>query len=345
MSRETISNQETMKNEAEGRPRAPGRRAASRGRVLSRARGYETAVIVVVLGAVFTFAASGKFLTGQNLQNVALAQTVTATMTLAVLMPLIIGEFDLSVGYLVGFLAMLEAIVAQHTANAVVIIAVGPVVGILVGLVNGILTVYAKISSFIATLGVGILLSGVTDGISNGQVIFQHIPPALTRLVSRGFLGLSTAVWLTLAGAAVLFYVLEHTPYGRFLYAIGGSQRVAYLAGVRTNRLRLLAFAAAGLLVGIAANFALAQAGSANPGYGPSLLLPAYAAAFLGVATYRPGYYNVIGSLVAIVLLAVGFNGLSLLGVPFWVQPIFDGAVLLLAVLVARQETRQVRTG
>jgi ribose transport system permease protein len=107
----------------------------------------------------------------------------------------------------------------------------------------------------------------------------------------------------------------------------------------------MTAFAAAGLIVGIAANFALAQAGSANPGYGPELLLPAYAAAFLGVATYRPGYYNVLGALVAIILLAIGFNGLSLLGVPFWVQPIFNGSVLIIAVLVARQETRQVRTG
>ena len=131
----------------------------------------------------------------------------------------------------------------------------------------------------------------------------------------------------------------------RFWYAIGGSERVAYLAGVRTNRMRMTAFAAAGLIVGIAANFALAQAGSANPGYGPELLLPAYAAAFLGVATYRPGYYNVLGALVAIILLAIGFNGLSLLGVPFWVQPIFNGSVLIIAVLVARQETRQVRTG
>jgi ribose transport system permease protein len=235
--------------------------------------------------------------------------------------------------------------VAQHTANPVLIMAAGPVVGLLVGLVNGVLTVYFKISSFIATLGVGILLSGATQGISNGKVIFENIPTSLTSLASKDFLGLSLAVWLTLLLAVILFYVLEHTPQGRFWYAIGGSERVAYLAGVRTNRMRMTAFAAAGLIVGIAANFALAQAGSANPGYGPELLLPAYAAAFLGVATYRPGYYNVLGALVAIILLAIGFNGLSLLGVPFWVQPIFNGSVLIIAVLVARQETRQVRTG
>ncbi|MFF7795793.1 ABC transporter permease [Streptomyces sp. NPDC007991] len=313
-------------------------------RLLSWVSGYETLVLLGLLILVFTLA-SDRFLTADNLQNVALVQAVTATMTLAVLMPLIIGEFDLSVGYLIGFLVMLEAVVAQHTGNPGVIIAAGPGVGLLVGLVNGLLTVYFKISSFIATLGVGILLSGATQGISNGKVIFENIPSSVTTLASQDFLGLSLAVWLTLLLAVILFYVLEHTPFGRFWYAIGGSERVAYLAGVRTNRMRMTAFAAAGLIVGFAANFALAQAGSANPGYGPELLLPAYAAAFLGVATYRPGYYNVLGALVAIILLAIGFNGLSLLGVPFWVQPIFNGSVLIIAVLVARQETRQVRTG
>lgn len=322
----------------------PRRERLAPARLLSWVSGYETVVLLALLVVVFTFA-SDRFLTASNLQNVALVQAVTATMTLAVLMPLIIGEFDLSVGYLIGFLAMLEAVVAQHTGNPVLVIGTGPVVGLLVGLVNGVLTVYFKISSFIATLGVGILLSGGAQGISNGKVIFENIPSALTSLASDDFLGLSLAVWLTLLLALILFYVLEHTPYGRYWYAIGGSERVAYLAGVRTNRMRMISFAAAGLIVGIAANFALAQAGSANPGYGPDLLLPAYAAAFLGVATYRPGYYNVLGALIAIILLAIGFNGLSLLGVPFWVQPIFNGSVLIIAVLVARQETRQVRTG
>jgi ribose transport system permease protein len=327
----------------DGKP-VPGRSDAGRSHPLALARGYETVGILAVLVVVFALATS-KFLTQQNLVNVVSVQTITAVMTLAVLFPLIIGEFDLSVGYQIGFLAMFEAEIAQHVSNPAVVMLAGPVVGALVGLVNGMLTVVAKISSFIATLGVGILLSGATQGISHGQVIYTHIPTAITNLSRTGFASLPMSVWLTLLIGVILFYVLEHTPVGRFWYAIGSSQRVAYLAGVRTNTLRVLAFVLSGVLVGVAANFSLAQAGSANPGYGPDLLLPAYAAAFLGVSTYRPGYYNVAGSLIAILLLAIGFNGLSLLGVPFWVQPIFNGAALLVAVLVARQETRQVRVG
>jgi ribose transport system permease protein len=323
----------------DGKPPAGPLHAAA-----SAIRGYETVVLLALLIATFAVT-SDRFLTITNWQSMLLVQAVTATMTLAVLMPLIVGEFDLSVGYLIGFLAMLQAYVAQHISSPVVVIAVALGAGLVVGLLNGVLTVVAKISSFIATLGVGILLSGATEGLSNGQVIFQHIPSAITSIADLQFADLSLAVWFTLILAALLYYILDHTPAGRFWYAIGGSERVAYLAGVRTAALKIAAFAGSGLLIGIASVFALGQAGSANPGFGPDLLLPAYAAAFLGVATYRAGYYNVIGSLVAILVLAIGFNGLSLLGVPFWIQPIFNGGVLLIAVLIARQETREVRVG
>ena len=104
----------------------------------------------------------------------------------------------------------------------------------------------------------------------------------------------------------------------------------------------MLAFAAAGLWSAIAAIFELGQSGAANRCFGPELLLPAYAASFLGVTTYRPGYFNVPGALVAIVLLAVGFNGLNLLGAPYWLQPIFNGIVLILAVITANAEGRQI---
>ena len=110
----------------------------------------------------------------------------------------------------------------------------------------------------------------------------------------------------------------------------------------QTGRVKIIAFSIAGLLIGIGATFALGRNGAANPGYGPDLLLPAYAACFLGVTCYRPGYCNIPGSIVAILLLAVGFNGLNLLGAPFWVQPIFNGTVLILAV-VARAEARHIK--
>ena len=217
------------------------------------------------------------------------------------------------------------------------------VAGIVCGTINGVLTVRFEISSFIATLGTGILLSGFTFALSDGQVIFSGVPEVITYIGQERFLGLGITVWLTVVIALVLLYMTEHTPFGRKLYATGGSERVAFLAGIRTGRLKIIAFAIAGLLVAIGAVFDLGQSGAANPGFGPDLLLPAYAAAFLGVTSYRPGYYNIPGAIVAILLLAVGFNGLNLLGAPFWVQPIFNGAVLIIAVVTARAEARHIK--
>jgi ribose transport system permease protein len=303
---------------------------------------YASVALLLALILVFSVL-SPQFLTDRNWQNLLVVQSVVTCMCLAATMPLIVGEFDLSLGSMIGFLAMFGAYLAGDGFGAEIVIPDMLIAGVLVGLLYGLLTVKLHISSLIATLGTGIVLSGVTLGISNGQVLFSGIPKLLTAIGQGRLLGLGVSVWLTLALALTMFLVLEHTPFRRRLYAIGGSERVAFLAGVPTGRMKIIAFAVAGLLVGVGAIFALGQTGAGNPSFGPELLLPAYAAAFLSVTTYRPGYYNVPGIVVAIILLAIGFNGMNLLGAPFWAQPIFNGAVLLLAVVTARAEGRHTK--
>ncbi len=304
---------------------------------------YASVLLLLLLIVAFSLL-SPQFLTNRNWQNLLVVQSVVTCMCFAATMPLVVGEFDLSLGSMIGFLAMLGAFLGGQKMTAETVIPIMLLAGVVVGIINGLLTVKLHISSFIATLGTGILLSGVTLGISNGQVLFTGIPKLILTIGQGHVFGLGISVWLTLVLAVIMFFLLEHTPLGRRLYAIGGSERVAFLAGVPTGKLKIVAFAGAGLLVSIGAVFALGQTGAGNASFGPELLLPAYAAAFLSVTTYRPGYYNVPGIVVAIVLLAVGFNGLNLLGAPFWAQPIFNGAVLLIAVVTARAESRHIKT-
>jgi ribose transport system permease protein len=324
-------------------PRAPEDRPLQR--VLGGSRQYGTVVLLALLILVFSLTAES-FFTWTNFKSILITQTVIACMTLGVMLPLIVGEFDLSVGYMVGFLSMLGAYLAGHDWGVAPILVVMLGVGALIGFINSILIDRTHISSFIATLGVGIILQGFTQGLSGGSVLTDGIPRLVVD-IGREYAGpVSISVWITLGLIIVLFYLLEHTPLGRSWYAIGGSEKVSFLAGLRTKRLKSFAFALGGLLVGVGAIFALGQNGSASPSFGPELLLPAYAGAFLGVTTFKGGYYNVVGcSIVGILVLAVGFNGLSLLGVPFWIQPVFNGSVLLAAVLAARAETRKVRVG
>jgi ribose transport system permease protein len=303
---------------------------------------YATVLLLILFIAAFSVA-SPQFLTAANWQNLLVVQAVVSCATFAAILPLVVGEFDLSLGNMIGFLTMLGAFMGGQGYDAASIIPVMLIGGALVGLINGALTVYFKISSFIVTLGVGIVLSGFTMGLSGGQVLFDGIPQVMLSIGQGHILGLGTTVWLTGIIAVILLYLLEQTPFGRKLYAVGGSERVAFLAGIRTGLLKVAAFAIAGLLIGIGAIFALGQNGAANAGFGPELLLPAYAAVFLGVTTYRPGHYNIPGSLIAILLMAVGFNGLNLLGAPFWVQPIFNGTVLVVAVISARAESQRTK--
>ena len=304
---------------------------------------YASVLLLLVLIIAFSLL-SPQFLTNRNWQNLLVVQSVVTCMCFAATMPLVVGEFDLSLGSMIGFLAMLGAFLGGQHLTAGPVIPIMLLAGVVVGTINGLLTVKLHISSFIATLGTGILLSGVTLGISNGQVLFTGIPKLILTIGQGHVFGLGISVWLTLVLAVIMFGLLEHTPLGRRFYAIGGSERVAFLAGVPTGLLKIVAFAVAGLLVGVGAVFALGQTGAGNASFGPELLLPAYAAAFLSVTTYRPGYYNVPGIVIAILLLAVGFNGLNLLGAPFWAQPIFNGAVLLIAVVTARAESRHIKT-
>lgn len=305
---------------------------------------YATVLLLILLVIVFA-SLSDRFLTLRNVQNLLIVQTVVCCVAFAALLPLIVGEFDLSLGYLIGFVVMLGAYLSGVGYTAPVVIPAMLIAGLAVGFISGMLTVTFKISSFISTLGIGILLSGITLALSGGEVLFTGIPPLVLQLGQTPFLGFAISVWLTLIIAAVLFYILEHTPLGRKFYAVGGSERVAFLAGIKTNWIKVLAFSGAGFIVAIGAVFELGQSGAASAGFGPELLLPGYAAAFLGVTTYKPGYFNVLGTLIAILLLAVGFNGLNLLGAPFWMQPIFNGVVLIIAVITARAEARQLKRG
>ena len=327
-----------------GAPAAPTatRKRTDRPNVIATVfKRYTTLLIVIALLGVFSLL-SPQFFTSLNLKNLLVVQVTVCCMAFAAILPLIVGEFDLSLGYALGFIMMLGAFLGGFGFTAITIIPAMLVAGLCIGALNGLLRITFNISSFIATLGVGIVLSGVTQGMSGGSVLYAGIPPILAAIGQHEFLGLAISVWLTIGLAIVLVLVLEHTPFGRQLYAIGGSERVAFLAGIRLNLYKVLAFAGAGLLVSIAALFELGQSGGANPLFGPELLLPAYAAAFLGVTTYRPGYFNIPGAVIAIVLLAVGFNGLNLLGVPYWLQPIFNGVVLILAVITAAAEGRQI---
>jgi len=302
---------------------------------------FGAVILLLLVCVIFSILEPDSFATWQNARTILQQEAVLACLALGLLLPIAVGEFDLSVGYVLGFSAVIAASLGGESGMAGgLVIPIVVLSGLAIGAFNGILVAKFKIHSLIATLGVGFAVSGATVGVTGGTTLFQGIPKIIPDVSNTEIFGLKSAVWVVFALAILLYLVLEFTPFGRRIYAVGGSERVARLSGVRTDWIKIAAFSIAGGMAAVAGILQLGQAGGASAAFGVNLLLPAFAAIFLGATAIKPGVFNVWGTVIAILLLAAGFTGLGLKGVPLWVEPIFDGAILLIAVLVTRRENR-----
>jgi ribose transport system permease protein len=310
-----------------------------RDRVLEFVERY--ALVAVFVGVMVFFSVWGEtsdtFATSATIRNVLGSQAVVAILALAIMFPLVCGEFDFSVGPVAGISQVLTAgFMARLGVPLVLAVVVGIGVGALVGIVNGVTIGRIGVNSLIVTLGISTVLSGVVTWYTNSQSIITGISTDLVDLGSGNWFGVPRTVYVLAAVALLVYYLLEHTPFGRHLYAIGSNRRAARLVGLPVERLVLLAFVLSATLAGLAGVLLVARNGSASPQVGTvGDSLQALAAAFLGATTIRPGRFNVLGTLVAIFLLAFTVTGLSLAGVAGWINDVFNGAALFVAVLIS----------
>jgi ribose transport system permease protein len=318
------------------------RRAELRGELAQR---YGMLGILLLMVLVFSALRPDTFATVENLQSIINNQAVLILIALAAMVPLIVGGFDLSISASLSLASVLvvglqgEAGIAWPLAVAM---AVGA--GLVIGLANGLLVALGKLNSFVVTLATQTVVAGLILLYTDGQVLFADVDPAFLSAGRDEVAGFVQPLFLALGVAAVLWYLLEHTPAGRQMYATGSNLDAARLTGIRTETLTVLAFVVAGGLAALAGVVQSARIASGQPDIGASYLLPAFAAAFLGASAIRIGRFNAIGTVLGVLLVATGFSGLVLLGVDLWVQPVFYGAVLLIAIGAPRlAESRSAR--
>ena len=293
--------------------------------------------ILVLEIIVFSVLKPTLFFTTGTLNTILINQSVAGILAIAVLVPLIIGEFDLSVGANLGLGAILVVgLSAFYGLPFWASILVSIVACSIIGLINGLLITRLGVNSFVTTLGIQTALTGCVLWFTGGNVIYENVPPELVAIGSGSVFGIPIPVLVMVVIAIVMYYMLNQTPVGRYLYALGGSKEASRLSGLNVRGLTLFAFVLAGLLAGIAGVVLSAKLGSGNPTVGASFLLPGFAAVFLGATAFRPGTFNVLGTIFAVFVIATGIYGLNLLGVPFFVEPIFTGLVLVAAVAATR---------
>jgi ribose transport system permease protein len=281
-----------------------------------------------------------------NFQEVGSSQAYLGILALASIIPLVCGQFDFSVGPIAGVsqVATAAAMSRFHAPLAVAIL-IGIAFGAFIGLNNGNVIARIGVNSLIVTLGTSGILLGLVNWYTSGQSISLGISPTLINFGSTNWLGIPKVCFLLLAVALLVYYLLQHTPFGRYLTSVGSNRQAARLVGLRVERLTLMAFVLSGALAGLAGVLLVARTGSANPQIGtlPDTL-QALAAVFLGATCIRPGRFNVLGAMIAIYFIAFSVTGLQIAGVATWINDVFNGAALFIAVVLSTAIGRR-RTG
>ena len=308
-------------------------------RLVVRRRSLEPVALPITWLAViilFSILRPQLFPTAANAASILSSQAVLVTLTLGILAPLTVGDLDISAAAVVGLSAMMLVILTANLhINVLLAVVLTIACASLVGLLNGVCSALLGLDTLIVTLATGSLVAGITAWISNNNTI-TGLPQVLVQVVvGDHFLGVSLEFFYGLALCLVVFYLLRYTPLGRRMLIVGQARDVAWLSGINVRRVRMGSLVFSATFAGLAGVLYAGTSGSAEPAGGAELLLPAYAAAFLGATTITPGRFNPFGSLIAVYFLVTGITGLQLLGAQNYVQQIFYGAALLIAVTVS----------
>lgn len=292
---------------------------------------------IVVLVAIFGSIRPEAFLSWANISTMLGSQAVLVVLTMALIIPLTAGDFDLSIAANLTLSAMVLALLnakAGWPLGLAIPVSLG--VGMITGVVNASVILYFRIPSLIVTLGTGTFINGIVLWIS-GSMTISGLSPLLVQwvIVTRIF-GIPLAFYYALALCFAIWYILGYTMLGRRLLFVGRGREVARLSGIRVTRIRFGALVASGVLSSAAGLLYVGTIGGADPLSGNTFLLPAFAAAFLGATSIVPGRFNPWGSLFAVYFLVVGITGLTILGIQTYVQNLFYGGALVVAVALSQ---------
>lgn len=277
------------------------------------------------------------FLSGANLSSILASQAILVVVALGLIIPLTAGDYDLSVASVVLLSAMLIAILnATMDVPIVLAIAVALVAGLTVGVINGALVVLVGIDSLIVTLGMGTFVTGFVQLISGSDTVAGISRDLVSMVIVNRFLGIPLGFYYAMVVAALVWYVFTYTPVGRRLLVVGRGREVARLSGIHVGRVRWGSLIASAGIAAFAGVLYAGTSGAASPTSGLELLLPAFAASFLGATAIIPGRFNAWGTVVAVYFLVTGITGLQLLGAQSYIQNLFYGAALIFAVTLSQ---------
>jgi ribose transport system permease protein len=303
---------------------------------------YGLVILTVGLILLFSILLPNTFPTVLNVRSIVSDKAIIALLSLAAMIPMASGRIDLTVGY--GIVLWHILAISLQTAYGFpwqVAVLVVLALGVISGFLNGLLVEVAKIDSFIATLGTGTVLYALALWHTGGRQVVGVLPQGFYDLNGTMVFGLPITGFYVLAIALVMWIVLEYLPIGRYLYAIGANPKAAALNGIPVRKFVIGAFVTSGFLAALTGVLLASKLRIGQASVGLEYLLPALVGAFLGSTTIKPGRVNVWGTLIGVIILAVGISGIQQFGGSFFVEPLFNGVTLLVAIGIAGYAQRK----
>jgi ribose transport system permease protein len=320
------------------KPRAGGSR-------IFNARVVEASLLPIAFVVVIVFFGilrPDTFFQWSNFTSIFGLNAPVLVLVMALLIPLTNGDLDLSVAELAGMTSVLVGwLNVNHGWGIVPAILVGIAVAALCGSITGSIIVKFDVNPFIITLAMGSVYDGIASWLPNQLTVAPISPHLADWTVLNHVVGIPLDFWYGIGIMLILFYVLTFTAFGQRSLFVGQSREVARLSGFKVSSTRFWGFVVAGLIAGISGVINDGVLGAATPAAQGNLLLAIYAAAFLGFTTIQPGRFNAIGAGISVFFLAVAVNGMNLLGAQTYIQSLFYGVFLVLAVVLSRVVNRR----
>ncbi|WP_445152392.1 ABC transporter permease [Baekduia sp. Peel2402] len=305
---------------------------------------YGALAVLVGMIVIVALMEPDTFATKDNVINILNQSALAAIVAMGVTFPLVAGEFDLSVGNTASLSGVVACtLMEKHGFGIPEALILTVLIGVVIGLVNGFVVTAIGVNALVATLGIGTIVIGLNYAIAQGLPVTITGDKANTYidLTLGKFLGIPYPVYIMLVLGIVLWTLLNRTVAGQAMQAVGGNPVAARLSGVRVDRIRVAVFVLAGACAALTGVLLASRTGSASVNGGDTYLLSAYAAAFFGSAVLRDGQFHIVGTIVGVVTVAVGFNAIALIGLGTHWQYLFQGGLLILGVGVGTLARRR----
>ncbi|MFD0867976.1 Ribose transport system permease protein rbsC [Chlamydia abortus] len=299
-------------------------------------RTYGTVIAGLLIVLVFSLLSPDSFATPDNALNISRQISFLVMISIGATLVMAVGEFDLSVGAMASLGGVMAAKLAIAGYPMALVFTLPLLAALVIGVINGWIVTKFRVLSFITTLAMGTILGGFTFWLTGGATVFENIPASFRYVGQTQWGGIPLLSILMIFVTLLFWYIMNQTAFGRRLYALGGNEQASRVAGVNVKWNKNAAFALCSIMAALTGMLMASRLGSAHPTGGDGLFLTAYAAAFLGMTAFKEGVPNIWGTFVGAAILGIVANGLTILGVPTFMQDVFTGVIVIAAVILQR---------